>query len=178
MAAAWRESSDRCSSARARASCWSRMRAISSSARPVGGGNDAVTKPENRLGDHRLPWSFPLPIRSRALDRGHLIALASGRWRAPEHPSASVSGAFVVVTVRCDDLSDIPSTFDTERGTRATVGYPAIRQSGLMRGRLSALQGRRVGTPARSWLSTLLKSWALSQRRRRWRRSSRALWSS
>ena len=31
--------------------------------------------------------------------------------------------------------------------------------------------GCRVGMPARSWLSTLAKSWALSQSRSRWRRS-------
>jgi hypothetical protein len=69
------------------------------------------------------------------LDRGHLIALASGggenvnlvpqatrlnrgwsdagrRWRALERICARSSGVFLFVTVSYEDVSDIPSSFE------------------------------------------------------------------
>lgn len=93
-----------------------------------------TSNPENRIGDRRLLRRFPLPVRNRSLDRGHLIALASGggenvnlvpqasrlnrgwsdqgrRWRSLERYCASTAGAFIFVTVLYDDLSDIPSSF-------------------------------------------------------------------
>jgi hypothetical protein len=93
------------------------------------------SRPDERVGDRRLLRRFPLPARrARQLDRGHLIALASGggenvnlvpqatrlnrgwseqgrRWRALERLAASQPGVSMFIEVRYDDLSDVPSTF-------------------------------------------------------------------
>lgn len=93
------------------------------------------SRPNERVGDRRLLRRFPLPHRSaRQLDRGHLIALASGggenvnlvpqatklnrgwseegtRWRALERLAASQAGVSMFIEVRYDGLSDVPSTF-------------------------------------------------------------------
>jgi hypothetical protein len=93
------------------------------------------SRPDERVGDRRLLRRFPLPDRSaRRLDRGHLIALASGggenvnlvpqatrlnrgwseqgrRWRQLERLAASQAGVSMFIEVRYDDLSDVPSAF-------------------------------------------------------------------
>jgi hypothetical protein len=94
------------------------------------------SRPADRVGDRRLLRRFPLPGRSgRPLDRGHLIALASGggenvnlvpqatrlnrgwseqgrRWRALERLAASRPDVTIFVSLRYDDLSDVPSGFE------------------------------------------------------------------
>lgn len=92
------------------------------------------TKPNQRVGDRRILRRFPLPKRPQDLDRGHLVALASGggenvnlvpqatrlnrgwseegrRWRSLERYCARTPGAFLFVTVLYDDLTDVPSEF-------------------------------------------------------------------
>jgi len=99
------------------------------------------SRPDRRVGDRRRLRRFPLPVRrGRPLDRGHLIALASGggenvnlvpqatrlnrgwseggrRWRALERLAASQPGVAMFVEVRYDDLTDVPSSF----GVRVSV---------------------------------------------------------
>lgn len=114
-----------------------------------------TSNPENRIGDRRPLRRFPLPVRNRSLDRGHLIALASGggqnvslvpqasplnrgwsdqgrRWRSLERYCASTAGAFIFITVLYDDLSDISSSFlyGIEGPGRPLVDRP-LRQPGL-----------------------------------------------
>ena len=94
------------------------------------------SKPDERVGDRRMLRGFPLPAtREQALDRGHLIALASGggesvnlvpqasglnrgyteqgkRWRALERYCAATPGVFIYVVLGYEDVSDIPAHFD------------------------------------------------------------------
>jgi hypothetical protein len=94
------------------------------------------SNPARRVGDRRVLRGFPLPRGlGRRLDRGHLVALASGggenvnlvpqatrlnrgwseagrRWRALERICAKSEGVFLFVTVLYDDLSDTPSAFE------------------------------------------------------------------
>jgi len=94
------------------------------------------SKPATRVGDRRMVRGFPLPRHlGRRVDRGHLIALASGggenvnlvpqaarlnrgwsdagrRWRALERICAGSEGVFLFVTVLYEDVSDVPSGFE------------------------------------------------------------------
>jgi hypothetical protein len=94
------------------------------------------SNPSNRVGDRRVLRRFPLPrMVGRSMDRGHLVAMASGggenvnlvpqatklnrgrseagkRWRALERVCAQSSGVFLFVTVFYNDLSDTPADFE------------------------------------------------------------------
>ena len=94
------------------------------------------SRPDHRVGDRRVLRRFPLPRRlGHQLDRGHLVALASGggenvnlvpqamklnrgrsdagrRWRALERICAGAEAVFLFVTVFYDNMSDIPSAFE------------------------------------------------------------------
>jgi hypothetical protein len=95
-----------------------------------------LSRPAMRVGDRRILRGFPLPRHlDRRVDRGHLIALASGggenvnlvpqaarlnrgwsdagkRWRALERTCARSEGVFLFVTVLYQDVSDVPSGFE------------------------------------------------------------------
>lgn len=94
------------------------------------------SRPAIRVGDRRVLRGFPLPrARGRRIDRGHLVAMASGggenvnlvpqatklnrgwseagrRWRALERICAGSEGVFLFVTVTYADVSDTPSGFE------------------------------------------------------------------
>jgi len=94
------------------------------------------SNPASRVGDRRVLRRFPLPQRpGRRVDRGHLVALASGggenvnlvpqatmlnrgwseagrRWRALERICGGTECVFLFVTVSYDDVSDVPSEFE------------------------------------------------------------------
>jgi len=94
------------------------------------------SKPQERVGDRQRLRRFPLPRRAgKSMDRGHLIALASGggenvnivpqasrlnrghsnagkRWRALERVCATTSDVFMFVSLEYDDVTDIPARFD------------------------------------------------------------------
>ncbi len=103
--------------------------------------------PDQRVGDRSQLRRFPLPPNTgRALDRGHLIAMAAGggenvnivpqasklnrghspdgkRWRDLERHCAAHPGIFMLLSVEYDDLTDIPARFefriiDTDGTTR------------------------------------------------------------
>lgn len=104
-------------------------------------------RPDERVGDRRVLRRFPLPDRpDQQLDRGHLIALATGggenvnlvpqasrlnrgrsdegkRWRALERICAANPGCFLFVSVDYDDLTDVPSAFEF---TVAVAGRPEL----------------------------------------------------
>ncbi|MGI9621798.1 MAG: DNA/RNA non-specific endonuclease [Acidimicrobiales bacterium] len=93
------------------------------------------SKPDERVGSRNRLRQFPLPPRDEALDRGHLIALASGggenvnivpqasklnrghtsagkRWRALERRCAATPGVFMFVGLRYTDVSDVPAELE------------------------------------------------------------------
>lgn len=93
------------------------------------------SKPDQRVGSRTRLRGFPIPAGGQELDRGHLIALASGggenvnivpqasrlnrghseagkRWRSLERFCADNPGVFMFVGLEYDDLTDIPARFE------------------------------------------------------------------